>query len=52
MRLAGFRNSLLAREFIGEFAEAGGVTRARQAVLPRIAGAHRKRWKARPAIAR
>src|SRR6266403_1369850 len=33
LRLAGFRNSLLAREFIGEFAEAGGVTRARQAVL-------------------
>jgi len=33
LRLAGFRNSLLARELVGEFAEAGGVARARKAVL-------------------
>ncbi len=31
--LAGFRNSFLTREFIGEFAEAGGVSRTRQAIL-------------------
>lgn len=31
--LIGFGNSLLAREFVGEFAEAGGVARAREAVL-------------------
>ena len=43
LRLAGFRNSLLAREFVGEFAEAGGVARTRQAVggglLQRVEGA-------------
>jgi len=33
LRLAGFGNSLLAREIVGEFAEAGGVARAREAVL-------------------
>ena len=33
LRLTGFRNSLLAGEFVGEFAEAGGVARARKAVL-------------------
>src|SRR6266849_1169218 len=33
LRLASLRNSLLAREFVGQFAEAGGVARARQAVL-------------------
>jgi len=30
--LAGFGNSLLAREFVGEFAEAGGVAGARDTV--------------------
>src|SRR5260370_11429099 len=34
LRLAGFRNSLLARELVGELAEAGGDARAREAVLP------------------
>jgi len=33
LRLASLRNSLLAREFVGEFAEAGGVARAREAIL-------------------
>jgi hypothetical protein len=31
--LAGLRNSLLAREFVGKFAEPSGVARAREAVL-------------------
>ena len=31
--LAGLRNSLLARELVGELAEAGGVALAREAVL-------------------
>src|SRR5882762_9068633 len=31
--LAGLRNSLLAREFVGQLAESGGVARAREAVL-------------------
>src|SRR5690242_4405042 len=31
--LIAFGNALLAREFVGEFAEAGGVARARQPVL-------------------
>src|SRR6266850_4141822 len=33
LRLACFGNSLLAREFVGEFTEAGGVARAREAIL-------------------
>ena len=33
LRLTGFRNSLLAGELVGEFAEAGGVARARKTVL-------------------
>ena len=33
LRLASFGNSLLAREFVGEFAEAGGVARACEAIL-------------------
>src|SRR6266851_4701629 len=33
LRLASLRDSLLAREFVGQFAEAGGVARARQAIL-------------------
>src|SRR6266852_311186 len=41
--LAGFGNSLLARELVGELAESGGVARARQAIprglLERIEGA-------------
>ena len=46
LRLAGFGNSLLAREFVGELAEAGGVARAREAVLrgllERIEGAGKR----------
>ena len=31
--LAALRNSLLAREFVGQLAEADGVARAREAIL-------------------
>ena len=36
LRLIPFRNSLLAREVVGEIGEAGGIARARLAVLCRL----------------
>jgi len=46
LRLAGLRNALLAREFVGQLAEAGGIARAREAVLrgllQRIEGARER----------
>jgi len=44
LRLAGFRNSLLARELVSEFAEAGGVAGAREAFCA-VAGANRSAGK-------
>src|SRR6266850_1374952 len=46
LRLACFSNSLLARKFVGELAEAGGIARAREAILrgllQRIEGARER----------